>query len=290
MRECPDQPVTRMEARRFITEGFDRAVQAALGAINLTDLRVIVLRGQEGLPPAIATICDSIGEIDLGWIVKTNVLSHTLSGSLAPVGWRAAAYEALTTRLGFALPIFGYEDFVEELSMYYWDGATDDETARRHIADYNGYTDDADIILPSQIAALRPDYMLAKPSLQKDMPPALRQRLKRLDRAHKALKSIGDDESAWRCDHDQVFDYLPHYQDAGTLPPLTFLPFDVFGQHLDEIGRIGMENGFLDIVGLTLIEDASQVERWHQSLRLGAEFFVAVQDLITCDPTKDRIR
>jgi len=290
IRECADQPLTRMETRRFITDGFDRAVQVALSAINLADLRVIVLRGQEGLPPAIAIICDSIGETELGWIVKTNVLSHTINGNVAPVGWRAAAYEALTTRLGFALPIFGYEDFVEELSMYYWDGATDDETARQHIADYNGYSDDVEIILPSQIAALRPDYMLAKPSPQKDMPPELRKRLKRLDEAYKALKAFDEKANAWRFDHDQVIEYLPHYMDAGTLPPLTFLPFDIFGQHLDEIGRIAMETSFYDIVGLTLIEDASQVEHWHQSLRLGAEFFAAVQDLIDCDPTKDRIR
>ena len=286
-----DQIVTRGEARRFITDGFDRAVQDAVSGIDIAEMRVLVLSGsEEGLPPAIAIICDSIGEIDLGWIGKTNVLANTLRGSVAPVGWRAAAYKALTEKLGFALPVLGYEDFLEELSIYYWDGATDDETARQHIAAYNGESDDADITLPSQIAALRPDYMLEKPAPLKDMPRPLRARLKRLDEAYKALKAISDEESAWRCDYDQVSDYLPHYMDASPLPSLTIVPMDIFGQHIDEVMRIGMETGFLDIIGLTLIEDADDVERWHASLSLGAEFFAAVEDLLASDPTKDRRR
>ena len=86
-------------------------------------------RRLDGLPPALAIVCDTIGQIDLGWIEKTNVLSNTLFETIAPVGWRAAAYQALEQTLGTVLPCFGYDDLFEEISAYYWEGTTDDELA-----------------------------------------------------------------------------------------------------------------------------------------------------------------
>ncbi|KAK0348931.1 hypothetical protein LTR94_035171, partial [Friedmanniomyces endolithicus] len=79
-----------------------------------------------------------VGQIDLGWIEKSNVLSNTLFGPAAPVGWRAAAYSLLESTLGDVLPVFSYADLFEEVSAYYWDGATDDESARATLIEYHG--------------------------------------------------------------------------------------------------------------------------------------------------------
>ena len=104
-------------------------MQDILRPVDMANLRVAVMIGEDGLDPAIVIICDSIGQIDLGWIEKSNVLSNTLFAPVAPVGWQAAAYKALCGALPAVLPIFGYEDFMEEMSAMYWDGETTDEGA-----------------------------------------------------------------------------------------------------------------------------------------------------------------
>lgn len=277
---------TRHGARQRIEQVFEAAVAEILEPFKLADLRVVALVGEAHLSPALAVICESVGQLDLGWIEKDNVLSNTLFGNVAPLGWRAAAYQALCQTLAAALPIFHYDDLFEEISGSYWDGATDDASALACLIDYHGVeVEDLDeTTLPSQMNARRPDWMIAKPAPLKDMPASLRRALARLRDAHAALKSVEPDGSAWRFDTDLYFEYIPGSENCSHLPPITLVPFDAFARELDDVGRHGMENGFMDVAGLCPLTDPGKVEAWFGSLKLGAEFLLAAQDLINLDP------
>lgn len=277
---------TRGDARTHIERVFGEAVAAVLGRFNIADLRVVALNGDGDLPPALGIICDSVGQIDLGWIEKSNVLSTTLFETVAPVSWRAAAYQALERTLKVVLPIFNYADLIEELSAYYWEGETEDEGARAALMAYHEgeAEEDYELTLPSDVHARRPDWMTAKASPANHMPPHLRKALTRLNAAHTALKGIGSSGNAWNYDREEIHAYLPEYEERAPLPPVTLVPFDHFARELDDVGRFGMEQGFDDIAGLCPLIDRNAIERWLASLRLGAELLLAAQDLISLDP------
>lgn len=277
---------TRNVARQWIERTLNAAVIDILGRFNLADLRVVALIGENDLPPALVIVCDTIGQIDLGWIEKSNVLSNTLFGNVAPVGWRAAAYQALGQYLGTALPVFGYDDLFEETSAYYWDGETTDDGARKALMEWHGHDPDdlEDMVLPSQMAAKRPDWMTAKAAPLRGMPVALREAISRLRTAHAALAGADQAGSAWRRTRDTVLEYLPENEDRSHLPPLTLVPADHFARELDDVGRFGMEQGFDDIAGLCPLSDPATIDAWLASLRLGAEVLLAAQDLINLDP------
>jgi len=289
MRETSVRRKTRTEARRQIERVFDAAVLEILAPLQLADLRVVPLVGDDILPPALALICDSIGSLELGWIEKSNVLSQTLVGAVPPVKWRATAYKALGETLKSVLPIFGYDDLFEHIAAYYWEGETDDAAAVKAMLEWHG-TDPNEIdeeMLPSAINARRPAWMIAtNAGPLKALPAGLRDRICRLRAAHKAITSLKPDGNAWHFDFEEIGAYVSDYEDCSTLPPLTLVPFDHFARELDEVGRHGMETRFMDIVGLCLLSDADKVERWFTSLKLGVELLLAAQDLIDTDPVK----
>lgn len=282
-REQTQRSFSRIEARRHIERAFELAVKELLAPIKLTNLRVAVLLGDDELPPAIAVICDDIGQLDLGWIEKTNVLSNTLVGSVAPVGWRAAAYRALEGTLRSVLALFTYADMLEEFSVYHWDGATTDEGALAFLVDcYGAEAEEAEEMLPSAINAKRPDFMTEKPEALKRMPAALRARLMRLRDAYSAHRAA---RTAWSIEFDRAREYLPHLDNASHLPPLTLVPFDHFAREIDEVGRYGMETSFMDLAGLFELPDAGLIDEWFASFRLGVDVLRAAFDLIDFDPT-----
>ncbi len=284
----PERLFTRAEARRHIEDGFRAAVMELLAPLKLTNLRVAVLVGDDEMPPAIAVICDDIGQLELGWIEKSNVLSDTLFGSVAPVGWRAAAYKALEDTLGSVLSLFNYVDLFEEFSMYHWEGAATDDEARAHLVDCYGVDpEEVEEMLPSAMNGKRPDFMTAKPGALKKMPAQLRARLARLKKAYEAHRATRD---AWIIEFDRVCHYLPHIEEASHLPPLTLVPFDQFARELDEVGRSGMEMGFMDVAGLVELSDADRIDQWFASFRLGLDVLHAAQELIDFDPTKPEAR
>jgi len=278
-RENSTPSYTRVAARRYIERAFDAAVLEILAPVELVDLRVAVLHSEEDGPSAIAIVCESMGQLDLGWIETSD----------APIGWRAAAYRALEHTLGRALPVFGYQDLFDEIAMYYWEGATDDEAARQCLIAYHGADeDDPDgMTLPSETNARRPDWMSAAnaaPSAR--LPAALRRKLADLRKAHQALGSLTPERNAWHFDFQVASEYLPGIEECASLPPLTLVPFDQFTRELDDVGRQGMEMGFMDIAGLCPLPDSGRIDDWLTSLRLGAQFLLAAQALIELDPTK----
>ncbi|MDR6851074.1 hypothetical protein J2Y54_000567 [Sphingomonas sp. BE123] len=275
--------LTCVEALRHIERAFDRAVRQVLEPLKLSNLRVVVLMGDEHLHPALAILCDDVGQVDLGWIEKTNVLSDALAGPVAPVGWRAAAYQALEGTLGSVLKLFNYADMLEEFSMHYWEGATTDEEALAYLVDCLGVeADEAEAMLPSTMNAKRPDYMTAQPEALKRMPKGLADRLRRLRAAFDAHRAA---RTAWLVeDFHRSTEYFPELEEASHLPPLTLVPHDQFARELDEIGRHGMEMGFTNVAGLLELPDADGIEGWFASFRLGIDVLLAAQDLINFDP------
>ncbi|KFD26688.1 hypothetical protein IH86_18765 [Sphingobium yanoikuyae] len=268
---------TRDQARQHIERVFNTAVLEILGCVELADLRVVVLQGEEARPPAIAVICDSMGQLDLGWIEEGD----------APVPWRAAAYKALEDMLGRALPVFGYQDLFDEISMYYWDGATDDETARQWMIDYHAADpdDSEELTLPSNMEARRPEWMIAaNAGPRARLPKRLRQKLHELRKAHDALGSLSPEGNAWHFDFEVAYDYLPGIDECSRLPPLTLVPVEQFAREVDDVGRHGMEYGFLDIAGFCPLSDPARIDDWLLSLRAGARFLLAAQQLIQLDP------
>ncbi|WP_454883029.1 hypothetical protein [Sphingomonas oryzagri] len=248
-----------------------------LAAIAFVDLRVVVLRGDEDMPPAIAVICDSIGQLDLGWIEESD----------APTSWRAAAYRMLEQTLGSALPVSGYSDLFDEIALYYWDGDTTDDAARRNLVEMHGADPDdlAELALPSTMDARRPDWMIkahAAPATQ--LPTALRKAMRKLDQAHKALTRLPPDRNAWHCDMQDIYAYVPGIEECASFPPLTLVPVEQFARELDDVAQSGMEMGFMDITGMCPLPDSGRIDDWFASLRLGVQFLAAVQELIQLDP------
>lgn len=278
-REETARAFTRAAARRHIERVFDAAVMEILSSIDCVDLRIAVLGSEEEVSPAIAIICESLGQIDLGWIEASN----------APTSWRATAYRALEEKLGRVLPIFGYDDLFNQISMYYWDGETEDEPARQSLIYHYGVDAEEldEMTLPSELNARRPDWMIAANAApRRRLPAALRGKLNALDRAYQALAEIDPERNAWTFDHEIVCDYIPGIEECSSLPSLTLVPFEHFTRELDEVARHGMEMGFMDIAGLCPLSDANQIDDWFTSLRLGAQFLACVQDLIQFDPAK----
>ncbi|MEG8219622.1 hypothetical protein OSJ57_03160 [Sphingomonas sp. HH69] len=272
---------TRPSARRHIEDVFNAAVLEILDPIEIADFRVAVILNEEDGSPAIAVICQSLGQIDLGWIETGD----------APIPWRAAAYRALEQCLGRVLPIFGYEDLFNEISMYYWDGEIDDEGARESLIAYHGADADEldELTLPSEMNARRPEWMVkenAAPSAQ--LPPGLRRKLKRFHAAHKAVTTFRPERRAWDLDLQVAYDYIPGIEECSSLPPLTLVPFDQFARELDDVARNGMEMGFMEVAGLCPLRHANHIDDWFASLRLGAEFLLAAQELIQLDPAQLR--
>lgn len=276
-RESPGKRYTRVAARRHIERVFNDAVLEILRPIELTDLRVAVLHSEEDGPPAIAIICESMGQLDLGWVETSD----------APIPWRAAAYTALEQTLGRALPIFGYQDLFDEIAIYYWDGETDDEAARQSLIDYHGA--DAEELdattLPSEMNARRPEWMIASNAAPpSQLPAGLRNKLDRLHAAHKAMGKLPPERDAWHIDFETAQEYLPGIEECSSLPPLTLVPFDQFARELDDVARSGMEMGFMDVAGVCPLTDADRIADWFASLQLGARLLLAAQDLLQTDP------
>jgi hypothetical protein len=287
-RDSSESVYSRQEAQHRIEQLFDIEVRAILEPVHFVNLRVVAFVGGAELPPALTVICDDVGQLDLGWIIKSNLLSDTMFGSVAPVDWRATAYKAIEQTLGYTLPVFTYVELVEEVANYYWDGETDDEEARKTLIGYYGEEEEDAIadMLPSAMHAKRPDFMLVeKPTALKHLPTALAKRLRRLRDTHKALQDLDFERAAWRYDHDLLATYRPETYDYSTLPPLTLVPFDHFARELDDVARSGMETGFMDTAGIATLPDATAIDDWFASLKLGVDYLVAVQDLIAFDPS-----
>lgn len=275
----PARQYSRPEARRCIERAFNAAVLETLNPLALANLRVVVLNGEDQGSPAIALICDSLGQLDLGWIECSD----------APIPWRAAAYKALEQTLGSALPIFSYQDLFDEISMYYWEGETDDEGARQCLINYHGADpDDLDEqALPSTMNARKPEWMISANSAPlPQLPAGLRNALRKLRETHDALRGLPEDRNAWHFDSEILYEYVPGIEECSTLPPLTLVPVEFFAAEVDDVGRHGMEYGFMDVAGICPLLHADHITDWFASLQVGTQFLLAAQHLIDLDPDK----
>jgi len=67
---------------------------------------------------------------------------------------------------------------------------------------------------------------------------------------------------------------------------MTLVPVEQFNVEVDDVGRHGMEYGFLSVAGLCPLSDARAVDDWFASLRVGAHFLATAQALIGLDLKK----
>lgn len=276
---APTRTFTRRECRTFIEKTFNDAVIEILAPITMVDLRAVIVNEHGGQHPAAVITCESIGQLDLGWIETSE----------APMPWRAAAYSALEQKLGAVLPIIRYDDLFEELSMYYWDGENTDEEARQSQIDVHGIDPEEvdEETLPSAVNAKRPEWMLGTNTvLPPDLPPGLEHALKEFEAAHRAAKRLGPAGNGWHFDGAEIQDYFPDICDNSHLPPMTLVPFEIFAREIDDVARHGMEYGFMDIAGLCPLPSPPSIDSWFKSLRVGARLLLAAQRLIQLDPTE----
>lgn len=277
-REASAQTYTRAGARQYIERVFNAAVLDILDPIELADLRIAVVHSEEEAPPAIVIVCASLGQVDLGWIETSE----------APIPWRAAAYNVLERSLGKVFPVVCYDELFEQISGYYWDGEITDEGAREALVDYHGVNpnDLGEHTLPSTMNARRPQWMLAENAAEADaLPTNLRRKLDRLDETLKAFNALQPERNAWHLDFDTAYQYLFGIDECSSMPPMTLVPFDQFAGELDDVMRHGMEYGFMDALGIYPLPGSAPIEDWFASLRAGAQFLAAVQDLLQLDPT-----
>ena len=266
---------TRPEARRHIERVFQTEVLESLRSCTIADLRVVVLNGESCGAPAVAIVCDSVGQLDLGWI----------EDSKRPIPWRAAAYRVLERTLGSALPIFCYDDLFDNISMYYWDGETEDAAAREALVALHGDSEIAAQTMPSEMNARRPEWMLAaRAAPTSKLPTALRRALRELRDAHAALTNLPDEHHAWRLEMDVLYEYVPGIEECSPLPPLTLVPVEQFAVEVDDVGRHGMEYGFMDVTGLCPMTHSTAIDVWHASLAAGARLLRAAKHLIELYP------
>lgn len=283
------QARTRHETRTLIEGAFHQAVMDILKPVEVADYRAGVLIGDNDLPSALALVCDSIGQPDMGWIEKSNVLANTLNGPVAPLSYQATAYQAIVDTIQCTLPAFSFEDLFEEYATYYWEGETTDDGARAFLVDMHGAdpADMGDYTLPSQMYEKRPAWMLREnATAMKRLPKGLRECIKRLRVAHDAVKALDVAGNPWsgRAEYEIINAYFPEMEDRSHLPPMTVVPFDHFGREIDAIAQIGMEYGFMDVVGLCPLTDAATIDAWLASLRTGVEYLLRLQELINLDP------
>lgn len=276
-RDATQGGYSRVEACRLIERTFRIATLDVLASVVLADLRVVVLRGEVDRPPAICIICESAGQLDLGWIETSD----------APIGWRAAAYAALERMLGRVLPVFAYQDLFEEISLWYWEGETDDAAALDHMVACHGVDrDDLDgLSLPSAMNDRRPAWMIRERATRTGrLPPKLRDMVKTLGRLHGEIGRVDPQDNAWHLEYEVACDYLPRIEERSFLPPMTLVPIEHFAREIDDIAQHGMEVGFMDLAGLCPLSDDSKIDRWMSSLRLGVELLTTAQALIQLDP------
>lgn len=276
-REVAQEPCTRFEARRRIEQAFRAAALDILAPVELADLRIVVLRGEEGQSPVISIACDSIGQLDLGWIETSD----------APIGWRAAAYAALERTLCRVLPVFAYQDLFEEISRYYWEGETDDAAALHYMVALHGADpDDRDSLsLPSTMNDRRPDWMIRdRATPMRRLPASLRGIIRRLDALHGQIDRLDPNDNAWEFHLDIAYEYFPGIEECSPLPPLTLVPVDQFAREIDDVAQHGMECGFFDLAGICLLPHADKIDRWLSSFQLGVKLLATAQELILLDP------
>lgn len=277
-REGAQEACTRVEARRRIERAFRAVALDILAPVELADLRIAILSGEENQSPVITITCESIGQIDLGWIETSD----------APIGWRAAAYAALERTLSRVLPVFAYQDLFEEISRHYWEGETDDAAALEYmIACHGADLEDLDSLsLPSTMNDRRPDWMIRDKAIPvRSLPARLREIIRRLDHLHRQIDRLDSNDNAWAFHLDIAYEYFPGIEECSPLPPLTLVPVDQFAREVDDVAQHGMEYGFFDLAGICVLQQADKIDRWLSSLQLGVKLLTTAQELILLDPT-----
>jgi hypothetical protein len=169
--------------------------------------------------------------------------------------------------------VFCYDDLFDNISMYYWDGETEDGAAREALIAYHG---------ADRQRNRRPDHAVrhecqaagmdvrSKGGAHVEATDCPSPGLRELRDAHAALTDLPDEHHAWRVEMDVLYEYVPGIEECSPLPPLTLVPVEQFAVEVDDVGRHGMEYGFMDVTGLCPMTQPTAIDVWHASLAAGA--------------------
>lgn len=279
-------PVSESGFKHLIEATFAKVVGDILAPIKLCDLHVMVLlHSEEDEKPAIIIANKSQGQVDLGWIE---------TAENAPMEWRCAAYRALVSNIHPIIPMITFDDMFEHLSMLYWDGSTEDHEAREALIHDHGH-DEEDLegmTMPSDVKAKAPAWMddYAGEAPARPFHPELAKLFRDLRKARRRFDKAQAKANPFAFDFDDLCSYAPWYEESYCLPPMTVVPFDIFAEEIDDCARGGMEQGFLDVCGLYLIDPASpQIDKWLETLRASVAVIDCIQRLTAWEPDQHPI-
>ena len=278
-------PITENGFKHLVEQTFADAVGEILAPVELCDLHTMVLLNSENDKQAALVLANkSQGQIDLGWIETDED---------APLEWRCAAYSALVTNLQPIIPSISFDDMFEHLSMLYWDGETQDGPAREVLENFYGHDEEEleGMAMPSQVIAKIPAWMkdYAGDTPARPLHPQLAKILSDLKKASARLKRAQKKADPFEfSDMEDLCSFAPWYEESYSLPPTTVVPFEIFAAEIDDVARGGMEQGFLDAIGIYHLDPAAPelVGRWLETLRAGVAVIEIIQRLTAWIPNQ----
>lgn len=191
------------------------------------------------------------------------------------------------------LPVGCFDDLVEEISGYWWQGELDDDAAREAIAEMRGEElgPDDDFFLPSKFLAAQPQWTLFEPwPRPNDAPtPALPDFVAgpaaQVLKAMKPFRNASANRAAWISDFDITTDVAPEYGDAVSTPPIFLVPdIPVFNEALNDIGECAMQTSFWNVCGAAIMTSPKDIQTWLKSLAAGVPLLVALDGLLRATP------
>lgn len=284
-------PLTQLQASSWIDKQFDALIQPLLAPVRFLGYDISVratacnFDNKDAAPKAACIIStNGVGFLDFRWIADPD----------APVSWARIAYKAIRDHLPLVAPCHTYDDFMEAMACYHWGGELDDEKAKEEIQLYwndNGEGEEIDFddhLLPSQLEARRPDWMIIDKDHplpeRKALPPLLRQALINIKRTARTVRrSIHSEKSAWHFDHEEACQYVPEIDEAAHYPPLLLIPEEPFIAEADDLYRLGWEVGFMDVTGVMEITDKPDFDVFLASFKAGIDLLLAIQTLLDLD-------
>ena len=266
----PLQPILEQDVPAYIAQKFTNALYQRRPPSELLPIEFFVQSDSYLGKPLLTFHIGAGGPVlfDLAWIENNEAVNLVE---------RQAAYAAVTKAMMRAFHAMDYDSMIEHLSMYLWDGETDDDAAFESII-YNYGEEPEDPILPSHVAAKIPDFM--KPVRKKTrLTPQLAKLIADLEAATDAIKP-SDGENGTISLSDYLYN-TEEFMDCATEPPLCLLPLEIFQQELDQVYQHAMENGVMSVITAFPASTSDEIDRAVAAFHLYQKVIEAAEAILT---------
>lgn len=270
-------PMTSEQAAYAIDAAFKSEIAKRLASVNPEDwpLSVKIHLSDDAARVAILISIRTAYNLAPDWTD-----SHKIPGAVKNAVWKM-----LLEALPHVLPVADFNYVFDQISTFYWDGATTDEEAREACAQYGGDPDD--MLLPSQLRAAEPAWIRRTYSRKTRLPAAIRDAIGQTRRALRAFKRHRHKTSAWIPDYQIATRYEAGYDESSPTPPLFLVPLEpTILDALDSVADNGMQTGFFDVAGAVELTAPAQVRAWLDSLAVGARLLAALAVLLNASPIR----